>query len=78
MTDASSATSLTQHVGSLEAGGHVVAAAFIGQAPALALADGVVVVGEPDELIKSRHGRQNIRSRLPPRGGNNCRCGQQR
>jgi len=47
MTDA--ATSLAQHVSSFEAGAHVVAAAFLGEAPALALADGEVLVGEPDQ-----------------------------
>jgi len=43
------ATSLAQHVSSFEAGAHVVAAAFLGEAPALALADGEVLVGEPDQ-----------------------------
>ena len=32
-----------------EAGAHVVAAAFLGGAPALALADGAVLIGEPEE-----------------------------
>ena len=49
MTDAEPATSLAQHVRAFEAGAHVVAAAFLGEAPALALADGEVRVGEPDE-----------------------------
>jgi WD40 repeat protein len=40
-------SSLTAHVRPLAAGAHVVGAAFLGGAPALALADGVVVVGEP-------------------------------
>ena len=39
-------TSLTAHVRPLSAGGHVVRAAFLGQAPALALADGIVAIGE--------------------------------
>ncbi len=47
MTDA--ATSLAQHVRSFEAGAYVVAAAFLGETPALALADGEVLVGEPDQ-----------------------------
>jgi WD40 repeat protein len=42
-----SATSLAQRVVSFDAGAHVVAAAFIDGAPALALADGVVLIGEP-------------------------------
>jgi WD40 repeat protein len=40
-------SSLTAHVRPLAAGVHVVGAGFLGDAPALALADGVVVVGEP-------------------------------
>jgi WD40 repeat protein len=39
--------SLTAHVRPLEAGALIVAAAFLGSEPALALADGVVLVGEP-------------------------------
>ena len=49
MTDAQASTSLAEHVRPLEAGAHVVAAAFLGEAPALALADGAVLVGEPGE-----------------------------
>jgi WD40 repeat protein len=49
MTDAPSTSALTQYVRPVEAGGHVIAAAFIGDAPALALADGAVLIGEPDE-----------------------------
>jgi WD40 repeat protein len=49
MTDAPSTSALTQYVRPLEAGGHVVAAAFLGEAPALALSDGVVLVGEAGE-----------------------------
>lgn len=37
-------TSLTQHVTALETGAHVAAAAFIGAVPALALADGAVLL----------------------------------
>ena len=48
MTDAQATTSLTQHVLAFDAGRQVVAAAFLGDAPALALADGVVLIGEPD------------------------------
>ena len=48
MSDASTPTSLTQHVLAFEAGGSVVAAAFLGDAPTLALADGVVRIGEPE------------------------------
>ncbi len=42
------ASSLAQRVVSFDAGAHVVAATFLGGAPALALADGVVLIGEPD------------------------------
>ncbi|HME83015.1 MAG TPA: WD40 repeat domain-containing protein [Roseiarcus sp.] len=49
MTEAPQATTLAQHVRPLEAGAEVVAAAFVGGAPALALADGAVLIGEPDE-----------------------------
>jgi hypothetical protein len=41
-------SSLTAHVRPLAAGAHVVSAAFLGGAPALALADGVVAIGEAD------------------------------
>jgi WD40 repeat protein len=49
MTEAQATTSLAAHVRALDAGAHVVAAAFVDGAPALALADGVVLIGEPDE-----------------------------
>jgi WD40 repeat protein len=49
MTEAQATTSLTAHVRALDAGAHVVAAAFVDGAPALALADGVVLIGGPDE-----------------------------
>ena len=49
MTDAQAATSLTRHVRAFDAGADAVAAAFLGERPALALADGAVLVGEPDE-----------------------------
>ncbi len=49
MSEPQATTSLTQHVRPIEAGAHVIAAAFLDGAPALALADGVVLVGEPDE-----------------------------
>ncbi len=49
MTEAQPTASLTQHVRPIEAGAHVIAAAFLDGAPALALADGVVLLGEPDE-----------------------------
>ena len=44
---ADEATSLTQHVRPIEAGAHVVAAAFIDDQPALALADGALLIGAP-------------------------------
>ena len=43
------ASSLAQHARLFDAGAHVVAAAFLDGAPALALADGVVLIGEPEE-----------------------------
>jgi WD40 repeat protein len=49
MTEAEATASLTQHLRSINAGVHVVAAAFVEGAPALALADGAVLIGEPDE-----------------------------
>ena len=42
-------SSLTQHVRLLEAGEHVVAAAFVDDEPALALADGALLIGAPDD-----------------------------
>src|SRR5579872_1508085 len=49
MTESDSATSLAQHVVPLDAGAHVVAAAFLEGAPALALADGAVLIGDAQE-----------------------------
>ncbi len=49
MSEPQATASLTQHVRPIEAGAHVIAAAFLDGAPALALADGVVLLGEPDE-----------------------------
>src|SRR5260370_37324600 len=46
MPETQATTSLAQHVRPLEAGAHVVAAAFIGDAPAVALADGAVLLGD--------------------------------
>ena len=48
MTEGQETSSLIQHARLFDAGAHVVAAAFVGGAPALALADGVVLIGEPD------------------------------
>src|SRR6201996_3579214 len=42
-------SSLTEHVQAFSAGGHVTGAAFLDGAPALALGDGVVVIGEPSD-----------------------------
>jgi WD40 repeat protein len=47
MTEAHANSSLAEHARLFDAGAHVVAAAFIDGAPALALADGVVLIGEP-------------------------------
>jgi WD40 repeat protein len=49
MTDARATSSLASHVRAFDAGAHVVTAAFLGEAPVLALADGVVVLGSPDD-----------------------------
>jgi WD40 repeat protein len=49
MTDTQAATSLAEHVNAFSAGDHVVAAAFVGDATALALANGDVLIGEPEE-----------------------------
>src|SRR5580692_8853240 len=45
---AAPASSLTQHVEAFSAGAHVTAAAFIDDAPALALGDGAALLGEPN------------------------------
>ena len=47
MTDVT--TSLSEHVRAIDAGAHVVAAAFLGDKPALALGDGAILIGEPGE-----------------------------
>src|SRR5579871_3142371 len=49
MTEAQAASSLAEHLRPLDAGAEVVAAAFLGEAPALALADGSVRLGEQSE-----------------------------
>jgi WD40 repeat protein len=49
MTESEAASSLAQQVVSIEAGAHVVAAAFVDGVPALALADGAVLIGDPQE-----------------------------
>ncbi|HEY1452526.1 MAG TPA: WD40 repeat domain-containing protein [Roseiarcus sp.] len=49
MTDARATASLTQHARLFEAGAHVVAAVFVDGAPVLALADGAVLIGEPED-----------------------------
>jgi WD40 repeat protein len=49
MTEGQADTSLAQHVVSLDAGAHVVAATFLDGAAALALADGVVLIGDADK-----------------------------
>jgi WD40 repeat protein len=48
MTDTRTGSSLTQHARLFDTGAHVLSAAFLDGAPALALADGVVLIGEPD------------------------------
>ena len=49
MTDTQAPTSLAEHLRPFDAGAHVVAAAFLDEAPVLALADGAVLIGEPEE-----------------------------
>jgi len=49
MSDAQTVSSLAQHVRPFDAGAYVTAAAFIGEVPALALADGVTLLGELGE-----------------------------
>ncbi len=49
MTEGQAASSLAQHAHLFDAGAHVVAAAFVDGAPALAMADGVVLIGGPQE-----------------------------
>jgi WD40 repeat protein len=49
VTDANASTSLAQNVRAFDAGAHVVMAAFLGDAPALALADGAIMIGEPED-----------------------------
>ncbi len=49
MTDARATASLTQHARQVEAGAHVVAAAFLDGVPTLALAHGAVLIGEPED-----------------------------
>ena len=49
MTDARASASLASHARLFEAGAHVVAASFLDGAPALALGDGALLIGEPDD-----------------------------
>jgi WD40 repeat protein len=49
VTDARAVASLIQHARLFEAGAHVVAAAFVDGAPMLALADGAVLIGVPED-----------------------------
>ena len=49
MTDPQATTSLAEHVRAFEAGAPAVGAAFLGETTALALADGAIVLGGPDE-----------------------------
>jgi WD40 repeat protein len=49
MSDARASNSLAQRLRPIDAGAHVVAAAFLHEAPTLALADGAVVIGEPGD-----------------------------
>ena len=52
MPEAQPASSLAQHVRPFDGGTHVAAAAFIGEVPVLALADGVALLGEPGEQTR--------------------------
>jgi WD40 repeat protein len=49
MTDGRATASLTQFARQFEAGAHVVAGAFLDGAPTLALADGALLIGEPED-----------------------------
>jgi WD40 repeat protein len=49
VTEAQATSSLTEHARLFDAGAHVVTAAFVDGEPMLALADGAVVIGEPEE-----------------------------
>ena len=49
MTDAQATASLAKHARQFEAGAHVVAAAFLDGTPTLALGDGAVLIGEPED-----------------------------
>ncbi|HEY3622679.1 MAG TPA: WD40 repeat domain-containing protein [Roseiarcus sp.] len=49
MTEGQATSSLTEQARLFDAGAHVVATSFVDGAPALALADGAVLIGEPDE-----------------------------
>src|SRR5271168_5537437 len=49
MTEGQATSSLIQHARLFDAGAHVVAAAFVDGAPTLALADGIVLIGDPQE-----------------------------
>jgi WD40 repeat protein len=49
MTDARATASLTRHARQFEAGAHVVAAVFLDGSPTLALSDGAVLIGEPED-----------------------------
>jgi len=48
LTESVSAASLVSHARAFDAGAHVVAAAFLDGAPAAALADGAILIGEPE------------------------------
>jgi WD40 repeat protein len=52
MTEAQATSSLAQRVHAFDAGAHVVAASFLDEAPALALADGAVLIGEADDQTR--------------------------
>ncbi len=52
LTLAAPSNALTEHVRPFEADGHIVAAAFLGGAPTLALADGTLVIGEIGALAR--------------------------
>src|ERR1700761_1411168 len=49
MTEAQAGSSLTQHARLFDTGAHVLTAAFLDGVPVLALSDGVLLIGEPDE-----------------------------
>ena len=62
-------SSLTAHLRPLAAGAPAVAAAFIGGEPALALADGIVMIGDPGAELPAARKMREIRAAPRARRG---------